>query len=71
VKIEIEIPDDSLAVPMVVVTYVDKDKRLQATLQFQPVGVPLIDCCALVDQTLHDARARVVDHASRQQRGNA
>lgn len=56
VKIEIEIPDGSLAVPLVIVSYVDAANRLQSTLVYQAVGVPLLDCVALAERTIAEAR---------------
>jgi hypothetical protein len=57
VKVEIGVPDDSLAVPMAIVLYVDRDARLQATLMFRPEsGVPLKDCLDLSASVTDNAR---------------
>lgn len=58
-KVEIEIPDDALAVPLVLVQYVDRDARLQAVLTHRPeTNVPVKDCLDLVDAVSRDARRR-------------
>lgn len=68
-KIEIEIPDGSLAVPLVIVSYVDAAHVLQSTLVYQAVGVPLLACVDLAEQNiatarLKEAQARAAANAS-------